>query len=127
MEFSIGSSGFPQLPKKKRWYVCNLNFEQFMTKPVWLCKETPESKIHWIADEYASVPDYMPRCLDSYMVRRNLNTHIPVEIVEPSKSLETSHPKRQILYEQPPGFPSGRPDPTADYTNGHKQPKNPFQ
>ena len=116
------------MPKKnKRWYVCNLSFEQFMINPVWLCKETPESKIHRIADTYASVPEYMPRCLDGYMVRRDLNTHIPVEILEPSKSLETSHPERSIPTEQPPEFPSVRRVPSAAYTGVHKQPKNPFQ
>ena len=127
LEEFFGFGGRPQSPEKKRWYVCNLSFEEYMRHPVWLCKQTPESKIQWIVDEYASVPEYVPRCLDKYMVRRNLNTHLPVEIVEPSKSLETSHPKRWILHEQPPGFPSGRPDPSATYKDAHTQPKNPFQ
>lgn len=127
-EYSIlfGFGGRPQSPKKKRWYVCNLGFDS-RYDATWFCKETPESKIQVIVDEYASVPEYMPRFLDSYMVRRNLKTHIPVALVEPSKSLETLSPKRSILYEQPPGFPSGRPVPSADYKDGNTQPKNPFQ
>ena len=128
-EYSIlfGFGGRPQSPKKKRWYVCNVSFEKDMRNPVWLCKETPESNIQLMVDEYVSIPDYVPRFLDSYMVRRNLKTHIPVALVEPSKSLETSHPKRWILHEQPPGFPSGRPVPSAGYKDGNTQPKNPFQ
>lgn len=121
-----GMGGFPQLPKRKRWYVCNLDINE-RNDATWLCKETPESKIHWVLDEYANVPEYMPRFLDQYFVRYGLNTHIPVRILEPSKSQETLPPKRQTPSSPPPESPSVRQVPTAAYTGAHKPPKNPFQ
>jgi hypothetical protein len=123
---TFGFGGFPQKPKQKRWYVCNLGFDS-RNDATWFCKETDESKIQIMVDEYMSIPYYVPRFLDSNILRRNLKTQIPVALVEPSKSLETLSPKRWILYEQPPGFPSGRPVPSSGYKDAHKQPKNPFQ
>ena len=127
-EYSIlfGFGGRPRNPKKKRWYVCNLGFDS-QNDATWLCKETDESNIQLMVDQYVSIPDYVPRFLDSNILRRKLKTQIPVALVEPSKSLETLSPKRWILYEQPPGFPSGRPDPSLGYKDGNTQPKNPFQ
>ena len=41
MDFAV------RLPKQKRWYVCNLHLDERLDGS-WLCKETPESKIHII-------------------------------------------------------------------------------
>jgi hypothetical protein len=123
----FGFGGVPQSPKKKRWYVCNLSFEHHMKNPVLQCKETPESKINLIVDHYASVPEYVPRFLDSYIVRHNLNTHFPIEILEPSKSPGTWCLGRQTPDEQRPGSPSVRQDPSATYKDERTQPKNPSQ
>ncbi len=91
MDFAVSFGGFPQSPKKKRWYVCNLHLDERLDAS-WLCKETPESKIQLMVDEYACVPSYMPRFLDKHFVRYGLSTWIPVKILEQSTSQGTSPP-----------------------------------
>lgn len=117
---------FANTPQPKRWYVCNLHIDE-RNDATWLCKETPESKIHPILDDYASVPSYMPRFLDKYVVRYAFRTAIPMTILEPPKSQGTSPVKPPTPTEPHPESPSVRQVPTVAYIGVHTQPKNPFQ
>ena len=119
-EIVFGTGGFPQIPKGKRWYTCLLGRDEDWAWQ-WKCTETPQTKINPIQDKYASVPEYMPKFLDKYVIQYQFNMQ-PVAIL--SKSQETSQPKLQTPSSPPPGSPSVRQPPSLAYTGAHKQPKN---
>lgn len=122
-KFLYGIGGFPQIPKEKRWYTCLLGRDQDWSW-TWKCAETPESKINLLYDKYASVPEYMPKFMDKYVIQYQFNNQ-PVSILPTLQ--ETSETKPPTPFQPPPVSPSVRRVPSVAYTGAHKQPKNPFQ
>lgn len=86
MDFAIGTGGFPQLPKGKRWYKCVLGRNEDWAWE-WKCRETQQSGINQLYDKFASVPEYMPKFLDKYMIQYKFNMQ-PIVILP--KLQETS-------------------------------------
>lgn len=83
-KFVSGFGGFPQIPKEK----CLLGRDED-----WRCTETPESKINLLYDKYASVPEYMPKFVDKYVIQYKFNNQ-PVTIlpkVSNSSTLQSSN------------------------------------
>lgn len=89
-KFVSGFGGFPQLPKERRWYKCWLGRNEDWSW-TWRCAETPESNINLLYDKYVSVPEYMPKFVDKYVIQYKFNNQ-PVTILPTSQ--ETSQTKQ---------------------------------
>ena len=122
-KFLYGLGGFPQIPKERRWYKCLLGRDEDWSW-TWKCAETPESKINILRDKYASVPEFMPKFVDKYVIQYQFNNQ-PVTILPTLQ--ETSETKPPIPSQPPPVSPSVRQVPSSVYKDVHTQPKNPFQ
>jgi len=119
-----GFGGFPQLPERKRWYACNLDFIGWncykLAEKVERPKFCPTCRV-------VDVPVYLPEFLDKYVIEYKFNEPIRVKTLEHPMSPGTYCLGRLTPSEQRPESPSVRQVPSAAYTGAHRQPKNPFQ
>ncbi len=123
-KFVSGFGGFPRLPERKRWYVCNIGFVG------WNCyklAEEVEQPKFCPTCRVVDVPAYLPEFLDKYMIQSKFNDRVQVKTLEHSMSPGTYCLGRQTPDEQRPESPSERRVPSATYTDERKQPKNPSQ
>ena len=121
MSIRIGSGGFPQLPKRKRWYACNVGYMG------WNCYklgEKIEQPKFCPTCRVVDVPAYLPEFLDEYVLQNKFNDRIQVRIPEHSMSPGTYCLGRETLVPPHPESPSGHPTPSLGYKDGNTQPKN---